>query len=228
MDRIGVITGLLSEAECLDVLAASERPAIEVAGANAMRARAKASALVSRGCRALLSFGVAGGLDPALRAGDLVLAQTVRATDGQTFATDAAWRERLETALDGLAPVATAGLAGSDRMIAAPAEKAALRLATGAAAVDMESHGVARAANEAGVPFLVLRAISDGAADAIPEWVLDGVAADGSLDPKRIAARLFGRPWSVWSLIGAARNNGRALASLRRVAVLAGGRFCFA
>ena len=72
MERIGVITGLRSEAECLDVLAGPERPAAEVAGANTVRARARASALVSRGCRALLSFGVAGGLDPALRAGDLV------------------------------------------------------------------------------------------------------------------------------------------------------------
>ena len=228
MDRIGVITGLVSEAECLDVLAEPERPATEVAGANAIRARARAAALVSRGCLALLSFGVAGGLDPALGAGDLVLARSVRAMGGQTFATDAPWRERLEAALDGLVPVVVADVAGSDRMLAAPAEKAALRHATGAATVDMESHGVAQAASEAGVPFLVLRAISDGAADAIPEWVLDGVAADGSLDPKRIAARLFGRPWSVWSLIGAARNNGRALSSLRRVAVLAGGRFRFA
>ena len=228
MDRIGVITGLVGEAECLDVLAEPERPATEVAGANALRARASASALVARGCRALLSFGVAGGLDPALRAGDLVLARSVCATDGRTFATDEAWRERLEAALDGLVPVAIADFAGSERMIATPVEKAALRQATGAAAVDMESHGVALAANEARVPFLVLRAIADSAADAIPEWVLDGVAADGSLDPKRIAARLFVRPWAVWSLIGAARNNGRALSSLRRVALLAGGRFRFA
>ncbi len=228
MDRIGVITGLVGEAECLDVLAEPERPATEVAGANALRARASASALVARGCGALLIFGVAGGLDPALRAGDLVLARSVCATDGRTFATDEAWRERLEAALDGLVPVAIADFAGSERMIATPVEKAALRQATGAAAVDMESHGVALAANEARVPFLVLRAIADSAADAIPEWVLDGVAADGILDPKRIAARLFVRPWAVWSLIGAARNNGRALSSLRRVALLAGGRFRFA
>jgi adenosylhomocysteine nucleosidase len=56
-----------------------------------------------------------------------------------------------------------------DRVVATPEEKRALG-AGGALAVDLESAQVARAATEAGVAWLALRAIVDDAHTALPAF----------------------------------------------------------
>lgn len=225
MNRLGVITGLASEADCLSEIPVDRRPLVESAGASPEGARRVARALLSRGCTGLLSFGTAGGLDPDLGPGALVLAEAVVAPDGGRFATDAPWRDRLRAALSGEADMAVATLAGSGHAVSTPAAKRRLRETTGAAAVDMESLGVAEVAAQADVPFLALRAVADPAARAIPPWVMKAVLADGSIAPEAIIRPLLVRPWTVWALIGLARENGRALAALRRVASRAGAGF---
>ncbi len=83
MTRLGVVTGMVAEARC--------RPppgdAIEAAfsGGDPARALSGAARLVAEGARALLSFGIAGGLDPALDPGDLVVADTVVAPGGERW-----------------------------------------------------------------------------------------------------------------------------------------------
>src|SRR5256885_9970689 len=63
--------------------------------------------------------------------------------------------------------------AGVEQVIAARACKAALRLETGAAAVDMESHIAAAYAAEFELPFAALRVISDPASRALPALARD-------------------------------------------------------
>lgn len=227
MERPGVITGLLSEAECLTELPADRRPAVKCAGIGAERARKAARTLLSEGCDGLVSFGVAGGLDPALAPGSVVIADGVTAPDGGRIATDTAWAEGLVHAIGGGRAVTRAPIAGSDTILASAASKRELRDSTGAAAVDMESHGIGDVAAAAGIPFLAVRAIADPAARAIPPWVLDGVTEDGGLRPAAVIAPLLARPWMIWALIGLARENGKALGSLRRVASLGGPRLGF-
>ena len=227
MERPGVITGLLSEAECLTELPADRRPAVKCAGVGAERARNAARALLSEGCDGLVSFGVAGGLDPALVPGSIVIADGVRAPDGGRIPTDTPWADGLAKVLGGRVAVTRAPVAGSDTVLASAAGKRELRGSTGAAAVDMESHAVGEVAAAAGIRFLAVRAIADPAARAIPPWVLKGVAEDGGLRPAAVIAPLLARPWMVWALIGLARENGKALGSLRRVAALGGPRLGF-
>ena len=57
---------------------------------------------------------------------------------------------------------------------------------------------------------------------AIPPWVMDAILPDGGLAPEKIARALLPRPWMVWGLIGLARDNGRALRALGRVAARLG------
>ncbi len=225
MNRLGIITGLASEADCLSEIPVDRRPLVESAGASAAGARRVARALLSRGCTGLLSFGTAGGLAPDLGPGALVMADAVIAPDGRRFATDARWRDGLGAALAGEAGLTVATLAGSEHAVSTPAAKRRLRETTGAAAVDMESVGVAEVASQADVPFLALRAIADPAARAIPPWVMKAVLEDGGIDPMGIIRPLLARPWTVWALIGLARENGKALAALRRVATRTGGGF---
>lgn len=224
MARLGVITGLASEADCLKGFPADEAPVVRCVGADAGRAAATARALAAQGCDALLSFGVAGGLDTGAGAGTLVVADAVIAPDGQRYATDVAWRRAVGRTLGpGIAAI-EGSIAGSAQPVTTVAAKRNLRERTGAAAVDMESHAVAGAALAAGVPFLALRVIADPATRALPQWVMKAVLDDGTIEPAAIIRPLLARPWMVWTLIGLARDNGKALAALRRVAALLGVR----
>lgn len=230
MSRVGVITGLAREARILEGAARAawrgEPPIVVATGANAGRARDAARTLLSRGAGALASFGFAGGLDPTLEAGDLVLADRVIDPMGENTATDAAWRERLKEALATVGPVHVGAVAGSDEPVTGVAAKAALFAATEALAVDMESHGVARAAREHGVPFIVLRAIVDPARRAVPRAALAGIGEDGASRPLPLLLALLKEPRQLPGLVALARDARGAARALGRAA--AGGAPLFA
>jgi adenosylhomocysteine nucleosidase len=148
---------------------------------------------------AILSFGLCGGLDPALRVGDLV------AGDGDT-----AWTAALAAVL----PVKRAAFASGPEIIATCAAKTALRTRTGAGAADMESHLAREAATRLGVPLAIVRAVSDGADDDLPVAAQAGFSPDGSTNIGAVLTALARRPWELPALIRTARNAGRALAAL--------------
>jgi hopanoid-associated phosphorylase len=164
----------------------------------------------ARAVSAIVSFGLCGGLDPALKAGDLVVGSGVIA-DGERFAADRAWAGRLASALLG-AP--TGDFASGGAMAADVQAKAALRRGTGAVAVDMESHLVART----GLPFAVIRAVSDPADRSLPIAAQAGFGADGEADVGAVIASLLRRPHELPALIGVARDASAAFRSLARAA----------
>jgi hopanoid-associated phosphorylase len=219
---LGIIVGLRTEAACLPPV-----PEVRVAcsGARPERARSLALQLIETGCGALASLGVAGALDPALKPGALLVADAVLTRDGRRLETDPRWRKRLiaQLARGGLAAL-PGTLVGSDHPLLLKADKADLFRDTGALAVDMESHAAARVAAEHGLPFLALRAISDPATRAVPSWVMDLVAEDGSVDPFKAAFEAMCRPWDIPALILLGHENDRALKALRRAAALTNGR----
>lgn len=220
MTRTGVVTGMVAEARCLPRPGAGGAPEVVCSGGNSARAAAGATRLVTQGSRALLSFGLAGGLDPALRPGALIVVETVIAPDGRCWEADRDWREALLAALAAERPVAGA-LAGSDRVLATVDEKLRLFEATGACAVDMESHAVARVAADSGVPFAALRAVADPAGRALPHAALDALDADGRWRAQRVIVGLAKRPWETPGLIALALDARRAFAALRRGAAAA-------
>ncbi len=226
MARLGVITGLVSERDCLTVFNPADRPPTLCAGIGAAAARKASSTLIAEGCTALLSLGMAGGLDPDLNAGDVVIAKRIVSADGRSFATHEQWRKSLAEVLAGAGDrVSVATIAGSHSVVTSVEAKQNLRRHTGAAVVDMESVGVAEVAAEAGLPFLALRSVADTAGRAVPEWLLRGVGGDGALRPWAVAAGLLTRPWAWPVVIGLARDSRRARAGLRRVATLSGPGF---
>ena len=232
MTRIGIVAGMLAEAERASAAtaAAPERqpPLVFVSGASSARAYQGARDLTRQGAEALLSFGLAGGLDPTLIAGDVVLASAVMLPEGMRVETDAAWRNGLARVLDGRGrAVATGAIAGADHIIATQAEKAALRLRTGAVAVDMESHAVARAAREAGVPLMAIRVILDPAGRALPSAALSGIGPDGRTRTLPVICRLLMKPWEGPALAALLRANREALEALGSLAVDLGPAFGF-
>lgn len=221
MTRIGIVTGMRIEENCLDAALASlpedRQPLTFCAGASAERAYSGARMLVEQGAEALLSIGIAGGLDASLRPGSIVLPDIVLGPGGSEHRVSAEWHAAV---LQEVPKPAIGTLYASADPACSVAEKAALRAATGALAVDMESVAVATAAAEANIPFLVLRIIADPADRAIPRAALHGVAPDGSQRPLAVLARMVLRPGEIPALIGLARDSKAALRQLRRVASL--------
>ncbi len=225
MRRLGVITGIAREANCLAVFAADQRPAVRCSGASSARAETQARELIAAGCDALLSFGIAGGLRPDLGPGAVVIADAVVMPDGRRLATSAPWCAALSAAVGDDVAVVAGAVAGSDRLVGEVAAKRALATKTGAAAVDMESHAVAMVAAEAGVPMLAVRAVADAAGRRLPRWLTTCVAADGSRRWGAIAAGIFRHPWDVPPLLSLSRDSDKALTALSRVAGRAGPLF---
>jgi hopanoid-associated phosphorylase len=173
--------------------------------------------LASSRPRAIISAGICGGLDPSLPRGTIILGTEVVAGT-ETIETDAGILQILKPLLAGAGkPIAVGRLAG----VATPAltleAKAALRARTGAVAVDMESLIAGRFAMAHGLPFAIVRAVSDAADRDLPPLVLDAVSADGRVNIAAVMAGLIRRPDQLMSLIAAARDSAAAFRSLRRL-----------
>jgi adenosylhomocysteine nucleosidase len=127
---------------------------------------------------------------------------------------------------DGLAIRAfLADVSGAAAPIADPAAKAALHATTGAAAVDMESALVARAAERHGLPFAILRAIADPAHCALPPAALAAMRADGAIDVAAVLRALGREPRQLPALIRLALDSRRAFGALTRARALLGADF---
>jgi adenosylhomocysteine nucleosidase len=109
-----------------------------------------------------------------------------------------------------------ADIAGVGAPVADAAAKAALFAATGAAAVDMESAVVARAAQRHGLPFAILRVIADPAHRPLPGAALVAMGADGEVDLLAVLRALIREPRQLPALIRLARDSRGAFAALGR------------
>jgi adenosylhomocysteine nucleosidase len=226
LSRIGIITGMRVEQQCLaaalNAIPDQRRPLTYCAGASAERAYEGACALAAEGAVALLSIGIAGGLDAALRPGDVVLPDIIIGAPAGPRTACVEWHAAV---MQEMPKAAIGALLAAQQPVRTVAEKAALRAASGALAIDMESGAVAEAADEAELPFLALRIIADPADRAIPQAALHGIAPDGSRRPWAVLRELIMHPADLPPLIRLARDSDAALRQLRRVALLGSALF---
>jgi hopanoid-associated phosphorylase len=221
--RLGIITGLTREARCLKRVDVEGRLRVVCVAAEAGRAAAAASELAGRkDCGGLVSFGVAGGLAPDARPGTLLVPDRVVTLQEESYATDAEWRQRLLDGLGCTPPLLQESIVGIDLPAHTVKRKRQLRCQTGAYAVDTESHGVARAAVAANVPFLVVRSIADPWHRDVPAWLLGAIAEDGRPDLGAVLMGLLRQPWQLPRLAVLGLDFERAMRTLRRVALCAG------
>jgi len=144
---------------------------------------------------AMISIGLCGALDPALRVGDIVVSGAAP--------------------IDSPAACVRGALHSIDHVAVTALEKRTLRNATGAIAVDMEAAAVARKAAEWDVPFLCIRAVSDRAGDTLPLDFNRYRTARGDFSRTRIALAAMARPFTVMpQLIEFDRNCRRAVDAL--------------
>jgi len=200
----------------------AEGPGVFVVCRTAGNTLAKvAETAVRQGYRGMISFGVAGGLAAHLRAGDWVVASSIR--ESQTArATDAAWSRKLLGLVDG---AFHAPIVGVDTPVAEPASKRELHRATGAVAVDMESHMVARIAAAHRLAFAALRVIVDPAHREVPPAALLSMRPDGRADAIGVLRDIVARPSQLFPLTRIALDALTARAEMARVRQLLGPHF---
>ena len=169
----------------------------------------------------VLSVGVCGALDPKLRAGDLVLCQTVQvASSGDHHAAPVHSDDGLLS--QALAAAEAGGLRARvgqsltvDRVVGEPAEKEALRESRGLDVVEMESYWVGMVARESGLPFLTVRVVLDEQSDTLPA-LLGVVQPDGSQRLWRALPYALKHPGQLPLILSMAVSERRALGNLTR------------
>jgi len=227
LNGLGIVAALIAESRPLgsagrrgaEPATLADGTQLIVTGVGPAAAAAGARRLLASGARALLSWGLAGALDPALEAGTVVLPHEVISPEGRVLLTTADWRERVSGEIAASHVVCCGRLLTCREPLGSTAAKALAFRETGAVAADMESSAIAEVASAGRVPFLVVRAIVDTAQDAVPEVALSaaGVGQD-RLRLGRLLATLARTPGELPALIRLARRYRSASRALSAVA----------
>ncbi len=200
-------TGFNREAACLRGLAGV---VVVAGGGDPVGLRAKIEAAAA-GASGIASFGMAGALVEGLRVGDWVVADRLRGAI--ELECDPGWAAALAAALPG---ARIGGCHADGRMIDTVAEKLALGARHGALAVDMESHVAGAAAAERGLPFAIVRCVSDGARHLLPHAITVSMRADGGVDAKAMLASLAARPGQMGDVARTTAGFAKAMRELKR------------
>jgi adenosylhomocysteine nucleosidase len=215
------VTGMAAEAR----VAAGPGVTTVLAGGSSARLRSLLQARVQPDCRAVISIGIAGGLDPSLVPGDVIVATGVTAADQRHAASPIIARRIASRLIDHPKRVIMADLAGVELPVLSPAEKRALRSATGAYAVDMESHVAAAFADQHGLPFAAVRVVCDPAHRALPDLTMTAVRADGEVNLFGVFRSLWQRPAQLLTMPLLARDAAEGFRALRQCRELLGHGF---
>ena len=212
------VTGLAREAR----LAAGPGITTIWAGGDPTRLRAILSERIQPNCRAVVSIGVAGGLDPALVPGDVIVATGVAGPD-RRYEVSLDLAHRLTARLSQYPKlVVLANLAGVDAAVMSAKAKTALRDATGALAVDMESHVAAAFAAAHGLPFAAVRVVCDPADRTLPHVVANALRPDGEISLLGVLGGLVRRPMQVAAIPRLAADFAEGFRALQRCRELLG------
>jgi hypothetical protein len=151
----------------------------------------------------IIMAGLAGGIDPQLNCGDIVI-------------------DDLSECGDLKLPCRKGKIHSAGQIVATPREKEELFRATGALVVDMESDAARRRAAEWSVPYLGIRAVLDPADETLDPALLRLTDSGGHVRPGRLVAELWRRPGfigTLWNMRSRSAAALRALASAVRQVV---------
>src|SRR5215471_18418881 len=188
-------------------------PGVSVICTPGSQLAAALESAVARGVSGIISFGIAGGLAPGLKAGHWVVASAIRAGQ-QLFPTNPTWTRCL---LEKLPAALHAEIVGIDAPVAECCEKRSLHARTGAAVVDTESHIAARIAAVHDIPFAACRAVIDPADTPLPPAALVGLRPDGTADVGAVFRSVLRQPRQIPDLVRTALD-----ARIARAALYAG------
>ena len=208
-----IVTGLVQEAR----IAAGPGMTVICSSSDPQQLRALLATLDSSTFRGVISFGVAGGLDPSLKSGDVVVATEVLAGDTRWLA----------------------GLALNEEMIAGAGAAAPARgpwrpcrRRTGGRGDGLQGRaafGDRRGRRRHGkpyrgglcrrgrLPFAALRVISDPASRALPALAKSAIKPNGDIDLRKVLRGVARNPLTLRALVSTGIDFNRALRSPARL-----------
>jgi hypothetical protein len=155
--------------------------------------------------RRLLICGFAGGQASDLPPGSLIIADSVQtigpSQNQETYLPDSRLVSLAESVPVSGVRKKRGLLATATTVITTPTEKRRLADRTGAIAVDMETAGAARGAQAQGLPWLAVRAITDGVDDRLPLDFNTLTDVNGDVDRGRVLRATLTRPWKIPALM---------------------------
>ena len=201
------LTGLRREVrEIEDATGVHPHVAFQVLGVGPDRAGSALAALLDSRASdvdGVLVLGVAGGVDPNLESGDLLLADRYSLQDGSSKGAGQAMRPDPQmlrsaerAALELSMPVCNGGALTVDHLVAEPEEREDLRAQYQVDSVNMEDYRTAEAAQNAGVPFLAARVVLDTASERLPGY-LPGLAKS----PYKVLTQVLLMPWRIPTML---------------------------
>lgn len=233
---IGIVTALpketktllKGEVKLLQTYSLGANALVIAAGTGLENAIRASEWLLANGAQALLSWGVASGLNPDLPSGSVLLPHRVRVNRDyplpgkspnlQYLSTDTNWRRWLLTRLQTDFLVSSADMLYCDRLLTGKNAKQPLYEASDAGGADMSSVGVGWVARQAGIPFAVVRVIVDPAGLALPRALPRAMDEQGRISLARLLPALLLRPQDCGSLLKLGLHFRTGLATLRRLA----------
>lgn len=171
------------------------------------------------GAAGIVSYGMAGALADGLAIGDWVVGDHL--SGAIELDCDRDWREALVAKLPG---AQIGGFFADGRMIDTVAEKLALGERHNALAVDMESHVAGAVAAERGLPFAIVRCVSDGARHLLPHAITVSMRPDGGVNARAMFASLAARPTQIADLARTTAGFAKAMRELKKGAARIGPR----
>ena len=163
--------------------------------------------------RALLHVGIAGGLQPDARPGDVFLCEQVH-HDGETLTCPL--EPEIQARLQSKVHLRIGSTVSVAEPVATPEAKRALAAAhPGANVVEMETYWAVQTAQDLGLPILCLRVVCDPLEQRLPD-LSAGLDPVGRPRPLALARHLLTRPRTLTALPGMARSFLRARQSLTR------------
>lgn len=204
MDRgkIGFVVGLNAEARLLR----GSGFMVGVGGGFPAGAARAAEALIAQKAVALISFGLAGGLNPSLRPGAILVPQSV-IDDRETFSCDYKLIEMLGGAN-------TKFVMSAKRVAETAYDKGGMFERTHADAIDLESGAVGRVARARHIPFAVLRAVADPAERDLPPAALIALNGAGEIGFLSVLVSVIKKPTQISALLELAKDAAKARAAL--------------
>ncbi len=170
--------------------------------------RAANVGLAPGGLRGVVLAGLCGGLRstaavPAIR-------EVVSASGERWSLDDSGWCAPCGAQRAGRG-ASGASLVGVDALVPGPEEKRALAAKSGADIVDMECHALAAWGGATGVPWTVVRGVSDRPEDVLPVEVLGWVTAAGDSRPARAVMDMVRKPRLIGHTVNALRRSKEVL-----------------
>jgi nucleoside phosphorylase len=209
------------------VIAAGDGVDIVVGTANAKVLRERLSKVDTADISAVYSFGVAGGLNPALKPGDLLVSTQVvaQSTDTEQRIVEESWMAdenilvaiQMHAVKEDTVKIRRGIFLGTDFEARDNPQKNSqdLREISGADIIDNESHIAAKFAWEHNLPFVSVRAVSDSVSNKLPPAALISLDDDGSPNGTAIAESLLNNPQQIPALIRTAWEYHKALHALK-------------